>query len=72
MQFSLLYRYHADGPGPVESDIDAWMKFSADLEAAGALVHETGFFPSRGPSRSPLTPTATRSRPQASSLTLLA
>lgn len=45
VQFSLLYRYDADGPGPLESDIDAWMKFSADLEAAGALVHETGFFP---------------------------
>ncbi|MGH9271608.1 MAG: hypothetical protein ACRDZ2_10085 [Ilumatobacteraceae bacterium] len=32
MQHSLIYRYDPAGPGPVESDIDAWMALSPKLE----------------------------------------
>jgi hypothetical protein len=45
MQFSLLYRYDPAGPGPVESDIDAWIALSEDLQREGKLLHESGFFP---------------------------
>jgi hypothetical protein len=45
VQFCLLYSYQPDGPGAVEGDIAKWMALTDDLQAAGSLVHEAGFFP---------------------------
>ncbi|NAZ75389.1 YciI family protein [Kineococcus sp. T13] len=45
MHFALIYSYDPSTSGPAEAEVEQWLALDAELSAAGATVHESGFHP---------------------------